>query len=1284
MFDQPSDADQPGAEPTPPPAPTERADGDAVRIAIPRALAALDPERHQVVEASAGTGKTYLIEHRVVDLLLSTDTPIEQILVVTFTEKATAELRFRVRRLIENVAAARQHTAAEDAPHWRIDAEARRKLTDAMLGFDRAAIHTIHAFCQRVLTENAFSSRRLFAQTQVAGEAAFGDAFKAALREELAREDDHKRYLAAWYRSGRSVDDLEKLLFRCASQSGRMVPEFDEAALASRLRAASAEMPACASDEDAFLAAIKRAGVRGQSARAVYRRLALLRELLDGFAVHADIADFLVAFEAADGAVTSSGKERLLDYVAGHLESADIDDDALAAARDVVLDLAGVIVPLSAAVAQRFSPSVVARLESDKNRYGQFDFQDMLRLVWESLDMDASQAIEDSLRARLRERYRYALIDEFQDTDELQWKIFGQLYLGGPDEPPPDNRLCIIGDPKQAIYSFRGADVYTYLEARERVQERGGQITNLVDNYRSTDALVRAYNTVFASRYFSGEIRYDHPVRAATDLTACGPDGRAITPIRLLHVKPEQGKLRAEILRQALLERIAAELGLLLGDPAHAIAVGPPDAPRPVRAGDVFVLTRTTRESNEVADRLRQAGIPCAIYKQEGLLQTREAREVRDVLCGIAEPRRRSARFQAWTTRFFGATLSDLPYLADLPETHPFLARLYEWKALAERLEYETLFTSILGDSGIIERELFLESSERALTNFLHIFELLREEVVRSRCDLHELIARLERWIVDTAEGTQADERNIQRMESEEAAVQVMTIHRSKGLEAKIVFLYGGFSAMPGDEVQVYHEGSERLVHVGGAARRDVAEAVRRESESESQRLYYVAITRAVARLYLPYVDPDDYRVSGAYGQVNRRLEDIVQRLRKGDDELSALFSLQRIATGTPPAPPVPLPRVLQTWRPPAKLLEPAPAALDYALARERRAGFVVTSYSAMKNAEPALYAELANADARRVLAQGDAVANDTADADADADTDSDSASAASDSTAASAQAPAPMLFSDQSSGIGDAGADESATGVRAAEDELPGGPQSGVFLHSVLEHLPFASLAEADGFDDWCERPEVASVFADLMLRHGRDPAHLRYSQRVVYQCLSTPLRVGRKIVPNLASCSENLRELEFVYPIPQLAPRSSDSAAAAAAQASASATTGRDPVRVERGYIKGIIDLVFQFQGRAYLIDWKSDILASYSNRAVARRVYSTYRLQAQLYALALVKMLGIESESQHRRRFGGLLYCFVRGMSTFADDEGRLPGVYYARPRLDDIAAFERALAGQQTRA
>lgn len=1195
---------------------------DAVRYAIPLALTELDAARHHVVEASAGTGKTYLIEHRVVDLLLTTDTLLEQILVVTFTEKATAELRFRIRRLLETVLGARDHSAAEDQPHWLIDHGARGRLGDALLSFDRAAIYTIHSFCQRMLTENAFANRRLFAQTQVAGEEAFADAFKAALREELACSERYRPYLAAWLWAGRDVEGLEKLLYSCANQRGRLVPEYEPEAVIRCMDRAVLALGRFA-DDAAITTALRGFKVHASSVRAAESRLAMLRAMCTRWGEHRDPAMVLAELDRG-----KNKNDRILPYLLQTIGKAKLSpgDCDMLELRDAIADMADTLVPLPAAVAQLFLPAVTRRMDEEKSRRGHFDFHDMLGLVWDS--MDGAGGVE--VIERLRSRFLYALIDEFQDTDELQWKIFRQIYI----ESGGTNTLCIIGDPKQAIYSFRGADVYTYLEARRDVSEHGGHVTNLVDNYRSTDLLIRAYNLIFEERsgqgFFTGDIRYDHPVRAATELEARDGAGAPIVPICLLQVTPPEqprpGKLHAEPMRQALLDRITAEIKRLLhGEDERAqLYVGKPGELSPIAAGDIFVLTRNKRESNDVATELRQAGVPCAIYKQEGLFQTREAQEVHDLLAGVAEPRHRSARFRAWNTRFFGLSLSDLPYLSDLPETHPLLARLYEWRAMAEKLAYEELFARIIDESGIIERELFLDTSERALTNFLHLFELLLEEVMRSRCELHELVQRLSRWIRDTADAP-GDERNVQRLEGERSAVQIMTIHRSKGLEAKVVFIYGGFNASHGDDVQVYHDGGERLVHVGYAGH-EVASAVGRESESEDQRLLYVALTRAMARLYLPYVAAGDYKMTGCYGQLVRRLAPIAEALAAGDQELARLFVIERAAAGRG-AGGRSRRTAIDDWEPPAALLggASAPAApVAYDEIRAARAGFVVTSYTRMKS-RGASNVPLAAVDFK---------------------------------------------------------ADIAAAGARLPDDALPGGAQSGVFLHSLLEHVPFASLHDTD-FETWRRLPEIERLFRHAMLRHNRDPQHLYYSQQVVYNSLTTPIALGKKILPGLAWCERSMREVEFVYPIPtSLQMRVALGLALGFALGfdrglGAEPPAEHDSVRLERGYIKGIIDLGFEYQGRVFLVDWKSDILPDYSGKTMARHVSHEYPVQAELYTLALAKMLEITTPAQHQRRFGGLLYCFVRGMGQAREADRRQPGVYYIRPSFDSLAELEAAL-------
>ena len=223
----------------------------------------------------------------------------------------------------------------------------------------------------------------------------------------------------------------------------------------------------------------------------------------------------------------------------------------------------------------------------------------------------------------------------------------------------------------------------------------------------------------------------------------------------------------------------------------------------PLQANDIFILTRSGREGLEIGEHLRSARIPYAFYKQDGLFQTREAEDIRALLAAIADPHQRSRRIRAWQSRFFAVSLEVLVDCEDLPGAHPLMGRLLDWKALAETKSFDRLFASIIEDSGVIERELFFRDNERALTNYLHIFEILVEEAGRSRATLPELIHTLSAFIA-RRRLPKGEDGNVQRLESERKAVQIMTMHKTKGLEASVVFLFGGFDSF-GGKTHIYH-----------------------------------------------------------------------------------------------------------------------------------------------------------------------------------------------------------------------------------------------------------------------------------------------------------------------------------------------------------------------------------------------------------------------------------------------------------------------------------------------
>jgi exodeoxyribonuclease V beta subunit len=838
-------------------------------IRWPRPPALPDPgTRRVVVEASAGTGKTFFLEHRVADLVIAGGATLDQILVVTFTEKATRELRARIRDLLDRMARATAHACEPGVPAWTLDDAARARLADAALAFDRAPIHTIHAFCQRVLVEDAFAGRRLFDQTQIPDEAAFDDAFLAVLRARFALAPGDLPALRAWLRTGRSVERLRDLLLDCLRADAPIAPAFSPSGLAA----------AAAAARDALAAAGPPEGFVDQ-----LDLHASTRKATPGWIKH--VADALVAM-TGDAFADLAAMDPAHEYLAKLPEKVL---PAMTKARGAVLPALGAAlsrlidqaVPFEAAIASSFLPPVLERIGIDKRERGQFDYQDMLRLVHGVL-LDAERG--PILAARLRRRHPWALIDEFQDTDPVQWDIFHRVWNASPD---PTGGLMIVGDPKQAIYGFRGADVHTYLRARDELVAAGAAKVVLDVNRRSSAALVDAVNALLQpplgkAPFFTGGITYDHPVSAAGEVTAPGLG----SPVRVFELAAGNGDGGRQ-----LLARIADEVEALI---AAAPAWQKAGEAKAITAGDLMVLTRTNGESADVARALRGRGVPCTLLQAERLFEQIEAQDLADLLDAVAAPRDRSHRLRAWATAFFSVPWDGLGALADAPDDHPLVEPLFAWGALAQRRDYERLFARILDDTRYAERALLAAGGERAIANTQQVIELLLREVARARGEIHELVRRLRRWIAD---GTmdRPDDRDVQRIETDVDAVQVMTVHRAKGLEAPIVFLYGGTSNPPGRVVETFHdEATDRRAaavgKVGGALKGKVREA----EAAENQRLAYVALTRARVRLYLPAYPKVSDRVM--YQPVHAALDHVRRGAHAG-------FVFEALLPSPPPAP---------------------------------------------------------------------------------------------------------------------------------------------------------------------------------------------------------------------------------------------------------------------------------------------------------------------------------------------------------------------------------------------
>jgi exodeoxyribonuclease V beta subunit len=1164
---------------------------------FPAELGRIARDRSAVIEASAGTGKTFLIEHLVVDRLVRGDARLEEMLVVTFTDRAASELRRRVGALIKTVATTRE-SAANATSVWTIDDEARARLATALRAIDSAPISTIHAFCQRVLTEQAFAGGRLLVQQSVESRAAFAAAFAEVLRQELAVDSAQAPYLEAYLARGGSaatVDSLELLLYRAHQLRARWGTPFDPERIAAAARAfarlTAAELDAATT------------GMHGSTAKAVSARLRTLQAATLRFEGDGNTGRFLGTLDLP------AGKDDLLAFVSERLERRT--GPVVAA----VAELADAAIPLEAAVAQLFVPPVAARLAARKQAAGLYDFDDMLTLVNDAL---AGPRGAD-LTATLRQRFRLAIVDEFQDTDQIQWEIFRRIFDERAARP-----LYLVGDPKQAIYGFRGADVATYIEARQTVAA-ADEAHHLTRNFRSTRAVIDAYNAILdqtaAEPFFNhGDVKYDPPVTYGPehDGTPAAPTPTsAAAPVTLLRVTAEEdvARLPMRVVREGLAQAISAEIVDLLA------GTEPLPGAEPLRASDIFVLTRTWVEAKAVAGALGARGVPAVIYNQEGLYASPEARQVRDLLRAVADPRDPAKRLRAWLTPFFGLSLADLPAAAGADGDHPLFGRLFAWHAAAAREPLGRLYARILDESGVLSRELFLGESARRLVNIRHLFEVLSAEAARAARPLGDVVRRLsalcEKLLVPEAE-----EGNVQRLESDHDAVQIMTMHKAKGLEAEVVFLYGGYSPSPNRGVRHYTDAGSRVATAGRPRSNALGELIKRERESEDQRLFYVALTRARRRLYLPFSGEGEsdapieggtreinWKLSGGYTHVNRRL-----RALRADEGQRRHFETRDVPIDPRGSGEGGRPRLtlgLVGWRPdvekaaastklstkPATKLSTkpataasAPASLEAELAQLRlhRVGPTLTSYSRIKQSE-------------------------------------------------GGYRPPTEIH------------DETNDAPPLADDDLPGGARAGVFVHDLLERVPLETLRATVGFEAWAARDDIRALLEATLRRHGRDPRHLAAAARLAHAALTAPLPVVGGVLPGLAFAKREAREMEFLFPFPE-------------------AAGGAD-----RGYVKGFVDLLFEHEGRVYFGDWKTDRLPSWDEAVVEAHVAKNYALQEQLYALALVRMLGITSEADHQARFGGTLYLFVRG----------LPGagaVRSRRPSFAELSAWGVEIAGR----
>lgn len=792
-----------------------------------------------MLEASAGTGKTFTICGIVARLVAVEGLSIDRILVVTFTEAATRELRDRIRRRLREIDRELRVDGTKDALVASLRASGiavevlRQRIGLAIASFDEASIATIHGFCQQVLRDNAFEGDMPF-EAEVLTD-------PRGLYRDLAHD--------FWRLHLQTVDPILPALARTRS----LQPE-DLARLTERvtrhpnLRILPDESPSLQETSQAVIHGYQVAlrGWQTEGARiaeSLRTHKGLSRSKSKGLS-HSRLHDITTALDDAltSGIMTTAAIDALCD-----LSTESIDRLHTAKAKTRYPDdpwhalcstFAMACHRWSIALRSTWLTFAAQELGQRKATRKVITFDDMLTQTHAALHGTQGE----TLVTVIRKRWRAALIDEFQDTDPLQYDIFRRCFA----QPP--QRLLLIGDPKQSIYGFRGADLFTYLAAkRDITTARGAHLYTLRRNFRSTSALVDAVNAVFARTpqcFMQPGIEFvpaiaDGTRAANTPLTRdSAPLG---PPLTLVEVPAETS---AEEARPLIAAHVAAEIGQIL---AGGYRLGD----RAVSASDIAVLVRKHREAEIVQEALRAAGIISVRRTSDSVFDTEEAVELVRILEALLEPARSRRLKAALAGSCFGLTAADLLALDDDP------ARCGEWTrrfdALHQRWHqhgFAAAFRELMVDFDVHVRLVGEPGGERRLTNFLHLAELVH------RAERSERLApsTVVQWIRAQQQATAnpADEV-LQRLERDDDAVQIVTVHNAKGLEYPIVFCPMHWSE-PYVPETVFHDpndGYRPTLDLSDPAAETNKQRALAEQLAEDVRLLYVSLTRAVHRGYL-------------------------------------------------------------------------------------------------------------------------------------------------------------------------------------------------------------------------------------------------------------------------------------------------------------------------------------------------------------------------------------------------------------------------------------------------
>ena len=1269
----------------------------------------------RLIEASAGTGKTYTIANLYLRVLLGDHAlglkPVDRILVVTFTRAATEELRGRIRdrirQLYEDVLRLEQDP---DDSNNQIDPYIKGLIASTKDNFyseehpkkllltqwlqanlaqmDESSVFTIHGFCQRILKQFAFDSGVGFESEMILDAQEYLRRAAQDYWRELAYPMDQDQLGALLGNVKNPEDVFKKVRGWLQQENVQLLPRVKENLnfstawqLAKDSYDAAAQEWQNLSEQDAN-DLIESSGVNKKSFTKKTRpkRVAAAKNFFANANFSGSIPEDVLALgqenlfeKTKKGAAPEHKAFRLIDQLAQHC------DDMVAVLPHHMLE------------------QVKTKFWASMEQANLMNPDDLLRLLANALRGSHGEALAD----HIRQQYPFAMIDEFQDTDSLQYEIFNQVY-----SKEDSSGLYMIGDPKQAIYSFRGADIFTYLKAAQSLNDDSRFTLN--KNWRSHSDLVAATNTLFSRHnepfVLPGKIEFQSVLSAGKSDEGYfhyrAGDAKPVeksqenkpAPLTLLlnseGVNRDHGRYNAAAMCANSIQQLLLKGCLNNKQSSDSGSGSEKEIDEPVTAGDIAVLVHNRKQAKLVKENLKKYGINSVFLSRDSVLDSVEARDLLRWLAAIAEPQ---------NERLFRSALAceslayDAHYLASLLTDEALweveLAQLYE---LRDRFNQRgvmafimALLNKAIANKGTENKETENKGTEnseplavrlrkqadgeRKLTNFLHLGEMLqqasRELGIQSgfyNTDGKGLLTIL-RWYTERCQNAvlhQSEEQQI-RLESDANLVQIVTIHKSKGLQYPVVFLpflwdedhsSTRHGVMYHSEVTNEDESIDTVLTIDTKPDEAAKKKHISEVRAEAMRLLYVALTRAEQACFVQIENVQKYSKGTL---INSAIGYLLEQKEVSIDALTERFS---------------------------DVIEQGKLALFYYNDWLAQLDTVPSLVKAVSTEKPALtlakfkgrvwdnwrltsYSQLAKLDSR--LSLSDSGTQFDVDAEDLAANVAQHNKQSADEVLENADLEGEVLEGEVLEG-------EVLENDKALTPfDFPKGASPGTCLHNILENWDFTSTDTLE--EQVTKQLTFYGISADLV------PMTVAWMQQVVAQ----PLANAQCCLADISG-KDRLVEMEFYLPMTEIR-----------ASGVMPLLDGRrlafEPMR---GQLKGFIDLIFRHEGRYYLADYKSnylgDTIQQYHPAALKDAMeHHQYDLQYWIYSIAVDQYLSRRIPNyDYETHFGGIYYFFLRGMSgssnkelssneASSSEEGK--GVFFTRPEKSQLEKWKAWLLG-----